>query len=105
MAVRGVGHDGQPGKADDVDSLKPGEVGQGQFLIRGEKEGFATIDFDINAVLEGLLIGPVNVSGRASRGVLVPNPFFDMTFTLPSVLRRGPSFNIFNPMTNIPPVL
>ncbi|HKC10849.1 MAG TPA: hypothetical protein VKI41_02200, partial [Vicinamibacteria bacterium] len=101
MPVRGVGPDGQPGTADDVDSLKPGEQGQGQFLIRGEKEGFATIDFDINAVLDGLPIGPVNVSGKASGGVLVRNPFFDMTFTLPSVVRSGENFKLFTTITNI----
>ncbi|HYR28344.1 MAG TPA: hypothetical protein VEU30_07755, partial [Thermoanaerobaculia bacterium] len=54
MPVRMAGLDGTPGTSDDVGSLRPGEQGEAEFLIRGEKEGFHTIDFDIAATLEGL---------------------------------------------------
>ena len=97
MPVRSLGPDGKP----DVDTLNPGDQGQAEFLIRGEKEGYATIDFGIAAVLEGLPVGPVNVTGKASGGVLVRNPFFDMTFTVPSVVRRGEKFKLFTTITNI----
>ena len=39
-------------------SWRPGEQGQAEFLIRGDKEGFHKLDFDINAMLDGLPIGP-----------------------------------------------
>ena len=70
-------------------------------MIRGESEGFHTIDFNIAATLEGLATGPVEVVGKASGGVLVRNGFFDMTFTLPSVVRKGEEFTLFVTVTNI----
>ena len=101
MAVRGVGPDGAPDTADDVEALRPGEQGQAEFLLRGEAEGFHTIDFDIRARLSGLPTGPVRVKGRASGGVLVRNPFFDVTFTVPGVVRAGEQFTVFATLTNI----
>lgn len=101
MDVRGVGLDGVPGTEDDTDSFAPAEQGQAEFLIRGEKEGFHSIDFDIAATLEGLPIGPINVKGKATGGVLVRNPYFDMTFTLPSVVRTGDRFKIFVTVSNV----
>ena len=101
MDVLGLGPDGQPGTADDVGSFNPGEQGQVEFLLRGEAEGFHTINFDIGATLEGLPVGPVKVKGKASGGVLVRNPFFDMTFTVPSVVRLDEQFKVFVNVTNI----
>ena len=101
MAVRGVGLDGAPATADDVDVFRPGEQGQAEFLIRGEKEGFHELSFDIDATLDGLPIGPVAVKGQARGGVLVRNPFFDMTFTVPSVVRAGEPFSLFATVSNI----
>ncbi len=99
--VRGVGPDGQPGTADDTDTFDPAEQGQAEFLIRGEKEGFHTTSFDIGAILEGLPVGPVKLKGKASGGVLVRNAFFDMAFTVPSVVRNGEPFKMYVSVTNI----
>lgn len=101
LHVRSLGPDGEPGTGDDGDVLRPGEQGQAEFLIRGDREGFHTIDFDIAAVLEGLPTGPVNIAGKASGGVLVRNPYFDMTFTTPSVVRTDERFDVFITVTNI----
>ena len=101
MPVVAFGADGQPGTADDVGTFRPGEQGEAEFLLRGEKEGFHTIDFDISATLEGLVTGPVTVKGSGSGGVLVRNPYFDMTFTAPSVVRQGEPFKLYVTVNNI----
>ncbi|MCG8556583.1 MAG: carboxypeptidase-like regulatory domain-containing protein, partial [Proteobacteria bacterium] len=101
LPVRGVGLDGVPDTADDTVVLKAAEQGQAEFLIRGEQEGFHSIEFDIAAVLDGLPIGPVDVRGKARGGVLVRNPFFDMTFTIPSVVRAGEPFSVFATVNHI----
>lgn len=101
MPMLGIGLDGEPGTADDVAVLRPAQQGQAEFLIRGEKEGFHSIEFDIDATLEGLAVGDVGIKGKARGGVLVRNPFFDMTFTIPSVVRKGEEFSIFATVTNI----
>jgi hypothetical protein len=101
LPIRGVGLDGLPATADDRTELGPGEQGQAEFLIRGDLEGFHTIGFDISAALDGLPIGPVTVTGKASGGVLVRNPYFDITFTAPAVVRDGEPFSLFATVTNI----
>jgi hypothetical protein len=101
LAVRGVGLDGQPGTADDVDELQPAQQGQAEFLVRGDQEGFYPLSFAIDATLKGLPVGDVGIKGKASGGVLVRNPFFDMTFTTPSVVRKGETFSVFATVTNI----
>ena len=101
MPVRGLGADGQPGTPDDDGVLEPGQQGQAEFLLRGEREGFHTLGFDIRAVLDGLVTGPVVITGRASGGVLVRNPYFDVTFTVPSVVRDGEGFDLVVTVTNI----
>ncbi len=52
-------------------------------------------------MLDGLPVGPVPLIGRAEGGVLVRNPFFNMTFTVPSVTRRSEPFKLFATVTNI----
>ncbi|HKY34350.1 MAG TPA: carboxypeptidase regulatory-like domain-containing protein [Polyangiaceae bacterium] len=101
MPIRGLGFDGEPGTSDDTVRFRPGEQGQAEFLIRGEQEGFHSLEFDIEATLEGLPIGPVTITGQARGGVLVRNPFFDMTFTIPSVVRQGETFSVFATVNNI----
>jgi len=59
LPVTGVGPDGEPGTTDDNAALAPGEQGQAEFLVRGESEGFHTLDFDIDATLDGLVTGPI----------------------------------------------
>jgi hypothetical protein len=101
LPVRAAGPDGQPDTADDLGALDPGEQGQAEFLLRGEKEGFHQVEFDIEADLAGLPTGAVRVAGKASGGVLVRNPYFDMTFSVPATVRRGERFKVFVTVNNI----
>lgn len=106
MPVRGVGSDGEPNTSDDADMFAAGEQGQAEFLLRGEREGFHRIDFDIKATLDGLpgpdgVVAPLAIQGAASGGVLVRNPYFDMTFTVPTVVRAGEIFPVYVTVTNI----
>jgi hypothetical protein len=94
--VLGMGPDGKP----DVNILNPGDTGQAQFLIRGDQEGFYSVGFNIHASLDGLPTGTVGLSGTAMGGVLVRNPFFDMTFTVPGVVRKDEQFTLFTTITN-----
>src|SRR5260370_378456 len=97
MSILAPGPDGTP----SVAAFNPGQTGQAQWTIRGDKEGFSPISFDINATLEGLPTGSVALKGTATGGVLVRNPYFDMTFTVPGVVRKGELFNVFATVTNI----
>ncbi|HKF22304.1 MAG TPA: carboxypeptidase regulatory-like domain-containing protein [Candidatus Angelobacter sp.] len=99
--VMGAGPDGQLGTADDVSALNPGDQGETEFVIRGDKEGFHPISFDIKGTLNGLVTGPVSVTGQAQGGVLVRNPFFDMTFAVPAIVRNGEQFKVFITVKNI----
>ena len=101
LPILGVGPDGTIGTGDDTDTFVPGEQGQAEFLLEGRREGFHAISFDIEGSLEGLPIGPVPVKGQARGGVLVRNPFFNLTFTAPSTVRNGEEFSLFVTVTNI----
>lgn len=106
MEILGRGEDDEPGTSDDVHEFGPREQGEAEFLLRGEHEGYHAIDFDIDAVLEGLVspdgvTRPIPVKGSAGGGVLVRNPYFDMTFTVPSVVREDEPFSAFITVTNI----
>lgn len=101
MPVRGPGPNQQPGDDDDDPILRPGERGQAEFLLRGEQEGFHRISFAIRGELLGLPGGPLHVTGRAAGGVLVRNPFFDVTFTLPSVVRADEPFDVYVTVNNV----
>jgi len=87
--------------SDGGASLWPGQTGQTEFIIRGEKEGYHAIDFDIQAVLEGLATGPVTVGAKTAGAVLVRNPYFDMTFITPGIVRSGNEFNLYVSVYNI----
>jgi Bacterial Ig-like domain/Carboxypeptidase regulatory-like domain len=80
--------------------LNAGQTGQAQWTIVGNAEGFSPINFGINAILEGLPTGPVTLTGSANGGVLVRNPYFNMTFTVPGVVRSGELFNVYATVTN-----
>src|SRR6266566_1506955 len=90
-----------PGGTPSVATLNPGDTGQAQWTIRGDKEGYYTIGFNIGATLEGLPTGAVNLTGTATGGVLVRNPYFDMTFTVPGVVRKGELFNVYATVSNV----
>ncbi len=118
------GADGQPGTADDPLALPelesgpqsrtlairteqgsaelgPGEFGRAELVLRGELEGRHDVDFDIRAELDGLPVGPVPLEGGAHGVVLVRNAYFDVTFTLPTVVRADEEFSVFATVTNI----
>lgn len=101
LPVRGVGPDGEAGTSDDVASFAPAEQGVAEFLLRGDKEGFHTIDLDIKATLDGLPVGPVKIGGKAAGGVLVRNPYFDVSFSVPSTVRRNEKFKVFMTVSNV----
>jgi hypothetical protein len=90
-----------PSGDNTVPTLNPGDTGQAQWTIQGNQEGFYNINFNIAATLEGLPTGSFDLTGTASGGVLVRNPYFDMTFTVPSVVRKGETFNVFATVSNI----
>jgi hypothetical protein len=97
LPVLAPGPDGNP----SVSTLEPGATGVAEFLLRGEKEGYHALDFDIHAVLDGLVTGPVSVGAKTSGGVLVRNPYFDMTFIVPSIVRKDNEFNLYVSVHNI----
>ena len=99
--ILGIGPDETPGTEDDVAVFAPGEQGQAEWVLVGNGEGFHKIDIALGATLEGLPTGPVKVKGAASGGVLVRNPFFDVTFTVPSVVRDGETFKASITLNNI----
>lgn len=99
--VLGIGPDEAPGTEDDVSVFAPGEQGQAEWVLVGNGEGFHKIDIALGATLEGLPTGPVRVKGAATGGVLVRNPFFDVTFTVPSVVRDGETFKAAVTLNNI----
>ena len=84
-----------------MNALNPGDQAQTEFIIRGDKEGFHQIGFDIKGVLDGLVTGPVNITGSAQGGVLVRNPFFDLTFAVPGIVRNGEQFKVYVTVKNI----
>ncbi|HSM86255.1 MAG TPA: carboxypeptidase-like regulatory domain-containing protein, partial [Candidatus Limnocylindrales bacterium] len=99
--VRAVGPDGKSGTADDIGTLNLADQGQAEFILRGDKEGFHKISFNIQGVLDGLATGPVNVTGLAQGGVLVRNPFFDLTFAVPAIVRNGEQFKVYVTVKNL----
>ncbi|HET7436558.1 MAG TPA: carboxypeptidase regulatory-like domain-containing protein [Thermoanaerobaculia bacterium] len=101
MQITALGVDQKANTADDVLTLAPGEQGQAEFLIRGEKEGFHNLSFDIAATLDGLATGAVKVKGTAAGGVLVRNPYFDLSFAVPAVVRRAETFKMYITVNNI----
>ncbi len=101
LPIRGLGSDGVPETGDDASSFLPGEQGQAEFLLEGVKEGFHEIGFDITGMLDGLPVGPIEIEGVARGGVLVRNPYFQMTFSAPATVRKGDEFTLFITVTNI----
>ncbi len=100
VAVRGAGADGKPGTADDAPSLRPGEAGQGEFLVEGLQEGLHVLDLKLEATLDGLAAGPVGVEGRAAGSVVVSNPKFSLAFSHPRTVRAGEPYDAFVTLLN-----
>jgi hypothetical protein len=83
-----------------VNLLNPGDMGEADYYIRGDQEGFYPINFDIKGTLDGLAIGPVSITGSATGGVLVRNPYFDMTFAVPAIVRAQEQFKVYVTVKN-----
>jgi hypothetical protein len=101
LPVTQVGPDGAPGTPDDEGNLRPAEQGMADFTIRGDKEGFHRISFDIRAELLGLPVGAVRIKGKANGGVLVQNAKFKLSFVAPSVVRADEEFTLNVAVTNV----
>ncbi len=103
LPVQLTGEDGQPTAEE---RLMPGQQGLAEYVLRGDQEGFHRLDFDLTATLLGVP-GPggeprdVPVKGKASGGVLVRNPYFHMSFTVPTVVRDQEPFKLFVTVTNM----
>ncbi|MBN2369323.1 MAG: carboxypeptidase regulatory-like domain-containing protein [Vicinamibacteria bacterium] len=101
MSVVNPGSDEKVGTGDDDPVLRPAEQGQAEFLLRADKiEGYHKLRFDVRATLEGLPVGDVKLKGEAHGGVLVRNAHFNMTFSVPSVVRVDEPFSLYAIITN-----
>ncbi|HEX8310771.1 MAG TPA: carboxypeptidase-like regulatory domain-containing protein, partial [Chthoniobacteraceae bacterium] len=98
--VRQLGPDGVLGTADDIERLQPGNTGQGEFLVEGLQEGLHVMDLKLNATLEGLAAGPVQIQGKAAGSVLVRNPKFSLAFAHPRTVRTGEPYEAFVTILN-----
>ena len=94
------GADGKLGTADDIASLGPGDSGSAEYLVEGRREGTHVIEFNISGTLQGLPVGPVQVTGRAAGSVLVRNPAFTLTFTHPDTVAAGEHYSLDVTVTN-----
>jgi hypothetical protein len=94
LDLHGLGADGKYGTPDDTQAFGPGESGQGTFLLEGLKEGLHTVNFDLEAMLEGLPSGPVKVKGEVPGAVLVRGASFAVTFTHPAIVRAGQTYDL-----------
>ncbi len=100
MTVYNAGPDARYGTGDDVSELRPTESGQADFTIEGLKEGTHKVEFEITATLDGLPIGPVELTGKAIGAVLVRNPEFALTMSHPQTVRAGEQYDLFVTVTN-----
>jgi len=94
------GPDGKLGTADDVPAIAPGENGNSEFLVEGRKEGVHTVQIQISAMLYGLPVGPVKISGFATGIVEVRNPTFSLTLSHPATVVAGEDYDLLVTVTN-----
>jgi hypothetical protein len=100
QSVRQAGPDGVLGSADDIPSLAPGQSGNSEHLVEGRKEGTHTVEMKISAMLHGLPVGPVRISGRAVGVVEVRNPTFALTLSHTSTVSAGEEYALLVTVTN-----
>jgi hypothetical protein len=100
LQLHGLGPDEKYGTGDDTVSFSPGQAGQATFLLEGLKEGLHTVNFGLDAELDGLPGGPVHVSGEVPGAVLVRDVSFAVTFTHPSVVRAGQEYDLTMTLLN-----
>ena len=101
---RASGPTAEPDTADDTRSFAPARAGPGRVRGARREGGLPHHHFDIGATLDGLATRPVQVTGKASGGVLVRNATFNLAFTVPSVVRGEEPFSMFVTVTNVQPV-
>ena len=89
VAIRAAGPDRAFGTADDQGRLAPGDMGQGELVIEGKREGLHTLDIELTAILDGFAHGEVPIHGHAAGSVLVRNPKFSIAFAHPRTIRTG----------------
>jgi hypothetical protein len=104
VPVRCPGPDGKIGTADDLDIILATFSGMAEFLAEGLEEGTHIVDIDFEGTLSGLASGDTPFTGKASGAVIVRNPEFGITFTHPSVIRKGEEYDVYINMTNTSPV-
>ncbi len=104
IPVHCPGPDGRIGTADDVDIIFATFSGMAEFLAEGLKEGTHVVTIDFDGTLSGLPSGDTPVIGSAAGAVIVRNPSFSITFSHPSVIRKGEEYDIYVNMTNTSPV-
>lgn len=94
LDLHGLGPDQKYGTGDDTTTFTPGQAGQATFLLEGLKEGLHTVTFGLEAELDGLPGGAIQVSGEVPGAVLVRDASFAVTFTHPSVVRAGQEYDL-----------
>ncbi|MBI3860214.1 MAG: carboxypeptidase regulatory-like domain-containing protein, partial [Thaumarchaeota archaeon] len=94
------GPDGALGTADDLPSIPPQHMGEGEFLVEGLREGAHTFDIEIHAKLHGLPSGPVALVGTTVGAVYVRNPTFALTLGHPRTVRTGERYDLYATITN-----
>ena len=94
LDLHGLGPDQKYGTGDDTTTFTPGQAGQATFLLEGLKEGLHTVNFGLEAELDGLPGGTIHVSGEVPGSVLVRDASFAVTFTHPSVVRAGQEYDL-----------
>ncbi|MGB2715170.1 MAG: Ig-like domain-containing protein [Vicinamibacterales bacterium] len=94
------GVDGKLGTADDVLVILPQQSGNSEHLVEGLREGTHTIEIKVSAMLHGLPIGPVAISGRVLGTVEVRNPTFALTLSHPATITAGEDYDLHVTLTN-----
>ena len=94
------GIDGQLGTPDDVLVILPQQSGNSEHLVEGLREGTHTIEIKVSAMLHGLPIGPVAISGRVLGTVEVRNPTFALTLSHPATITAGEEYDLHVTLTN-----
>lgn len=100
QVIAQAGPDGKLGTADDIATIGPGESGNAEYLVEGRREGSHIVEMRIKGTLNGLPVGPVEVTGTAMGAVLVRNPTFTLTFTHPEVVTAGEPYTLDVTVTN-----
>lgn len=99
-AVTLAGPDGRFGTADDIRVIAPQQSGNSEHLVEGLREGTHTIEVKVSAMLHGLPIGPVPISGRVLGTVEVRNPTFALTLSHPATISAGEEYDLLVTLTN-----